>query len=121
MNSNSGSPPEPYRERSWEQLIVALYRSGRQADALATYRAARDLLAADLGVDPGPALRALHERVLSHDPDTSRRRRSDGRVPSVAAGHAPERPAVPWRGLDGYGEGDTDLFVRAGSGLRQGR
>ncbi|MCM4083383.1 AfsR/SARP family transcriptional regulator [Paractinoplanes hotanensis] len=59
---------EPYRERRWELLILALYRSGRQAEALAALRRVRDRLADDLGIDPGPALQDLERRVLAQDP-----------------------------------------------------
>jgi predicted ATPase/DNA-binding SARP family transcriptional activator len=58
---------EPYRERLREQLITALYRSGRQRDALAAYQDARRLLADDLGVEPGPALRELERAILLQD------------------------------------------------------
>lgn len=59
----------PYRERPRAQLMLALYRSGRQADALAAYQAFRELLANDLGLAPGPELRALERDVLRHSPD----------------------------------------------------
>ncbi len=59
---------DPYRERFREQLILALYRSGRQKDALDAYREARRRLSDDLGVEPGPALRELERAILAHDP-----------------------------------------------------
>ncbi|WP_164842195.1 ATP-binding protein [Actinoplanes solisilvae] len=59
---------EPYRERRWELLILALYRSGRQAEALAALRRVRARLADDLGIDPGPALQDLQGRLLAQDP-----------------------------------------------------
>ncbi|PXX71057.1 putative ATPase [Nocardia tenerifensis] len=58
----------PYRERRWELLALALYRSGRQAQALAELRRVRDLLVDELGIEPGPALRELADRMLAHDP-----------------------------------------------------
>jgi predicted ATPase len=56
------------RERLWELQMLALYRSGRQADALRAYAQARDVLIEAFGLEPGPALRQLEARVLAQDP-----------------------------------------------------
>ena len=58
----------PLRERLWELLILALYRDGRQAEALRAYSEIRDRLVDELGIDPGVALRELESRVLAQDP-----------------------------------------------------
>jgi predicted ATPase/DNA-binding SARP family transcriptional activator len=57
----------PYRERLRGQLMLALYRNGRQADALAAYRAARSALVDELGIEPSVELRQLHEAILAQD------------------------------------------------------
>ncbi|MFJ6670276.1 BTAD domain-containing putative transcriptional regulator [Actinosynnema sp. NPDC091369] len=58
----------PLRERLWAQLMVALYRSGRQADAIGAYRRVSGLLAEQLGIDPGDELRRVHQQVLGGSP-----------------------------------------------------
>ncbi len=58
---------QPLRERLREQHMLALYRSGRQAEALAAYRRARKTLVEDVGIEPGPALRALEAAILRQD------------------------------------------------------
>jgi DNA-binding SARP family transcriptional activator len=68
----------PLRERRWAQLMVALYRCGRQSDALRAYQDARSTLIEELGVEPGPELSRLHAAVLAHDQSLA--------VPSVPAG-----------------------------------
>ncbi len=58
----------PLRERLWELLMLALYRAGRQAEALRAYTEARGRLVDELGIEPGRALRELQARVLAQDP-----------------------------------------------------
>jgi DNA-binding SARP family transcriptional activator len=58
----------PFRERMRGMLILALYRLGCRADALALYRDGHQLMVAELGLEPGPPLRALHQRILADDP-----------------------------------------------------
>lgn len=57
----------PGHERPWTQLITALYRAGRQADALSAFRRVRDVLVGEFGLEPSPRLAELHRQVLAHD------------------------------------------------------
>ncbi len=59
----------PFREAAWARLMVALYRSGRQVDALRAYQQVRRRLADELGLEPGLALRHLEQQILTHNPD----------------------------------------------------
>ncbi|WP_189262648.1 AfsR/SARP family transcriptional regulator [Streptomyces fuscichromogenes] len=75
----------PWREEAWRLLALALYRTGRQGDALAVLRRARATLAGQLGVDPGRALRRLEADVLAQDPGLDAERGAAARVWSRVA------------------------------------
>jgi len=76
----------PLRERLWGQLMVSLYRCDRQSDSLRAFQRARDMLADELGLDPGPALRELERQVLGHDPALA--------VPASAVRSAQQSPRL---------------------------
>jgi predicted ATPase/DNA-binding SARP family transcriptional activator len=76
---------EPLRERLWAALMSALYRAGRQAEALAEYQRLRTILVEQLGTEPSPAVRSLHERILRQEDD----------APSPAVGDGRARPGLP--------------------------
>ena len=84
----------PLRERFWSLRMLALYRAGRQADALRAYRELRDILVAELAIEPGPELRELHARILRQDPalDGPAARRASRRIPMRS-----RRPGTPRR------------------------
>jgi predicted ATPase/DNA-binding SARP family transcriptional activator len=81
---------QPLRERLWEQLVLALYRSGRQADALRAYEEARITLIEELGLDPGSALQQLQHDVLAHAPGLAW-------VPPAVGEAAVTREPAGWR------------------------
>ncbi|MFG3423828.1 BTAD domain-containing putative transcriptional regulator [Micromonospora sp. NPDC048063] len=103
----------PLREDAWQLLATALYRSGRQGEALAVLRQARDTLVAELGVDPGPRLRRLEADILAQapeliPPEVSPPARADA-VPPARGGteQGRDRPAAP-RGTSPTGARDRD-------------
>lgn len=80
----------PFREGLWALLMTALYRSGRQADALAAYQRARRHLVEELAVEPGPWLRELEAQILEHD-DRLRPPASRPEPTTRSAGNLPRR------------------------------
>jgi DNA-binding SARP family transcriptional activator len=89
----------PLRERMWANLMLALYRGGRHAEALSTYQRARDVLIEELGTEPSTELQRLHERILRRDP-------SLGRTEPVRQVVRPSRvdlpPGTEFAGAPGY-------------------
>ncbi|MFF2146435.1 BTAD domain-containing putative transcriptional regulator [Kitasatospora sp. NPDC058190] len=79
------------REQAWAQLMLAQYRSGRRAETLETFREARRLFVDELGIEPGPALQALHEAVLADEAWLT----APAGPPTAARSSAPAAPVVP--------------------------
>ncbi|MEU6725674.1 BTAD domain-containing putative transcriptional regulator [Nonomuraea wenchangensis] len=85
----------PLREEGWRLLALGLYRCGRQGDALAALRRARTILADELGIDPGPALRKLESDILAQSPELDLALPARPARPVPAAGDTwPPRPAA---------------------------
>lgn len=114
----------PLHEGFWVQLVTALYRSGRQADALTALRAVRDLLADELGADPGAKLRTLEQRVLRQDPTLAAATHLPGGVPPLPSelnragrlfvGRAAELAWLRQAWSDVAARGEARLLVIAG-------
>jgi DNA-binding SARP family transcriptional activator len=79
----------PFRERLWAARMVALYRCGRQAEALAAFTELRERLVEELGIEPGPELRDLQAAVLAHDPKLAVATKGPGPPPAPAGVQLP--------------------------------
>ncbi|TMR03513.1 SARP family transcriptional regulator, partial [Nonomuraea turkmeniaca] len=112
----------PWREDAWRLLALALYRTGRQGDALGVLRRARGLLAEHLGVDPGPRLRRLESDILRHDPHLDPVSDTAGSVwAQVAAAYDRSVPAGARARLESTVGLLRDLAVTGGTGLEAAR
>jgi predicted ATPase/DNA-binding SARP family transcriptional activator len=100
----------PLRERLRRQLVLALYRAGRQADALEAYRAARAQLMDELGLEPTPELRQLEQAILTHDVAV--------RAPAAPATRSSRLPAPATRTIGRDGEQDAVSHLLRQDGIR---
>lgn len=111
---------EPLRERRWGQLMLALYRSGRQAEALRVYQRVRATLAEQLGVEPGPDLRRLESSIAAQDPSLKPPATLTAPPPTIAVRRA-EMPVTRYARSGGLsiayqvsGNGPTSVVVVPG-------
>ena len=98
----------PLRERLRAQLMLALYRGGRQAEALETMREGRRMLVDELGIEPGPELRRLERMILAHDPELTAEPRPSSQPATLPA------PASTTIGRTGELAEIVELLVRPG-------
>jgi DNA-binding SARP family transcriptional activator/WD40 repeat protein len=94
----------PLQERLRGQLMLALYRAGRQADALAVYRRTSELLRDELGLEPSRRLQELERSILEHDPSLV------SAPPARAATRADSTEVCPFKGLAFFDRGDAEYF-----------
>ena len=112
----------PLRERLWAHRMLALYRAGRQAEALRAYRDLRAILTGELGIEPSPALRELEGRILRQDATLAPPAPGEDRAGGPGARSEAEPPVTRYaRSSDGVhiayqvlGQGDRDIVIVPG-------
>lgn len=107
----------PLRERLWAALMLASYRSGRQAEALSAFRSCRTILIEQFGLEPGPELRALEQQILAQAPDLDWR--PSPPEPDLPPAVAPPPSVAPVREQGRPLIGRESQLERLGASLRQ--